>query len=255
MPKSPRRRVLITAGARRLGEALARHLAGQCWDLALHYHNSQVEALWLKSELEGTGARVDVYQADLSLPGAGADLLQAVLADGPLHALIHNASPWTEDTWQTATAADQVRADAILSQSFLDLARTWQAALPQTGSPAPGPLPSLIAVLDARMDAVDAGHYSYQLAKRRLRDTVLLLAQGLAPQLRVNAVAPGLVLPPPGLSAEVWQGWAAAAPLGTPSSPAELAQAVDFLLAAPSITGQILYLDGGRHLKGGAFHG
>ena len=157
--------------------------------------------------------------------------------------IVHSASFWQQDTWQTATREAWEQSHRLHGWTALVLARLLAA---RPGS-------HLITLLDARSRDPDTLHASYGFAKRELLQLTRWLALELAPSVRVNGIAPGLVLKPDALTRRDWSALAEASPLKRTGSSAQVIAALNYLLTNPGVTGQVLTVDGGRHLKGDLF--
>jgi pteridine reductase len=229
--------VLVTGGAVRIGAEICRTFAKAGWQVAIHCRNSVEQARKLVAEL---GNCASVFHADLTDSEERDELIPAVMArlDG-LDALINNASVYhrrplaeCDDT----TLADDFTINFIapfqLMRQFHIHARRGV----------------IINLLDCRVEWVDPGAGTYALAKKSLRDATEAAALEWAPDIRVNAVAPGLVLPPPGVDPEKMKPLIKNIPIKKPSPPEEVAKACRFLVETETITGQIIHVDGGLHL-------
>ena len=242
MPQTERKIALITGAARRLGAAIARDLAADGCDLVLHCNGSRDDANALQHELEGSGARAWVLSADLAVPGAATQLFaDARAAAGPIDYLINNASIFPESTLGTFTAADLTLNMQVNALAPLELAR----ALHAQGRPG-----VIINLLDTRVNDYDKNHVAYHLSKRTLDALTRMMASDYAPAIRVNAIAPGLILPPEGKDESYLAALAHTNPLQAHGGPKDITDAVRYLLHAEFTTGQTLYIDGGRHLRG-----
>lgn len=233
--------VLITGGARRIGRSLSLAVARSGFDVAVHYLSSSTEAEGLCREIRALGREAVALQADLLQPEQVVSLVPRILEHGPLVALIHNASIFEPLDWQSSTLEDWNRHLMInLTAPFL-LSQAFARALP------PGEQGRIITILDWRVSRPGPDHLPYTTSKSALASLTKSLALALAPQITVNALALGAVLPPsvgsvdPHILDSIPSGrWA---PLE------EIDQALIFLLTGPScITGEILTIDGGRHL-------
>ena len=237
------RAALVTGGAQRIGREIARSLAGAGWAVAVHYNSAAEAAADLVAEIEQAGGRAISLQADLAREQDSAALVpRAVEALGPLGCLVNNAAAFELDLIETATRGswDQhlepnLRAPLVLAQAFA-------AALPEDR----GGL--LINMLDQRVWNTTPYFLSYTVSKAGLWTLTRTLALALAPRIRVNGIGPGPALPSPRQTPEQFERQCATMPLGQGTTPAEIAEAVQFLLRARSMTGQMLALDGGQHL-------
>ncbi|MFA5204291.1 MAG: SDR family oxidoreductase [Lentisphaeria bacterium] len=234
-------RVLVTGGARRLGGAMARRLARGGAAVAVHYHRSEAEARELVAELAtlSPGPHLAV-PADLRSPQAVEALLPALIGRGfRPNALVNNASVYRRQPLAAATDASVAEDYQVNFFAPFALMRAFQR-LAETGC--------IINLLDQRVAQADPGAGVYALAKKSLRDATEAAALEWAPAVRVNGIAPGLVLPPPGVAPDKMARLLEQVPLRRAVGVAEIAEAAAFLLASPAATGLILYLDGGLHL-------
>ena len=233
----------VTGGAKRLGRAIALKLAGAGWDVAIHCHSSIDAAEATAAEIRALGRRALVLQADLGQEAEVELLLPAIGRDlGPVSCLVNNASVFEMDKVDTATRESwdrhietNLRAPLVLSQAFA-------RQLP-TGMPG-----NIINMLDQRVWKLTPYFLSYTVAKMGLWTLTRTLALALAPQIRVNAIGPGPTLPSPRQSPEHFAAQSAAMPLGPGAPPDEIAAAALYILSSPSMTGQMIALDGGEHL-------
>ena len=235
---------LVTGGAVRLGRAIALGLARDGFAVAIHCRSSVAEAEHTAAACRAFGVASTVLQADLAREDEVATLVaRAGAALGPIGVLVNNASVFERDEWDTATRASW---DAHLEPNLrapFRLIQDFAAALP---GDAQG---SVVNLLDQRVWSPTPHFVSYTVSKAALWALTQSMALALAPRIRVNAVGPGPALPSPRQSAEQFARQCASVPLGRGTSPDEVAQAVRALLALPSVTGQMLALDGGQHLQ------
>jgi len=245
MPASPSpaplSAALVTGGALRIGRAIVLALARAGYAVAIHANKSLTDAETLCDDIVRTGGHAGVVAADLADHDAVMGLVPAAVASvGPLTLLVNNASAFEPDE---VGRLDRERFDRHLAVNlrapvFLAEAFAAQAA----------PGGSVVNILDQRVYRPSPGFFSYGLAKSALYVATTTLAQGLAPQVRVNAVAPGPTL------ANVWHGEdifrrrSAAMPLAHGPAPEEIADAVLFLAQAKNITGETIAVDGGQHI-------
>jgi NAD(P)-dependent dehydrogenase (short-subunit alcohol dehydrogenase family) len=234
---------LVTGAAKRIGRVIARDLAAAGWPVTVHYHRSREDADSLVAEIVSTGGRAVALAADLAREAEVDTLVpRAAAALGPLGCLVNNASEFVMDKIDTVTRASwdahietNLRAPLVLSQAF---ARQLPA----------GSEGNIVNLLDQRVLSLTPYFLSYTVAKAGLWTLTQTLALGLAPRIRVNGIGPGPTLPSPRQTEAQFAAQCAAMPLGHGTTPAEIAAAVRFILAAPSLTGQIIALDGGQHL-------
>lgn len=238
---------LVTGAAKRLGRAIALGMAGRGADIVVHYKRSADEANRLADEIRSLGRSAWIVQADLDNPHAAEGLFAKALAQaGPIDILINNASAFPADTLAETTP------EAIGSSVNLHAVSPLLLARALAGQGRGG---QVVNLLDCRIADYDRLHVSYHLGKRMLFDLTRMLAMELAPAVRVNAVAPGLILPPDGEDESYLDRLAHTNPLNRHGSKDDIVRAVIFLLESPFITGQVIYVDGGRHMKGNVYGG
>jgi NAD(P)-dependent dehydrogenase (short-subunit alcohol dehydrogenase family) len=237
---------LVTGGARRIGRAisLALHQAG--YAVAIQANRSVADAQALRDEIVGDGGRAAVVRADLVEQGSVMGLVAAAVeAVGPLSLLVNNAATFEPDAIGALDVArfDRQFAVNLRAPVFLSEAFAAQAQNRSEESAA-----SIVNILDQRVFKLTPQFVSYTLAKSALHSATRMLAQALAPQVRVNAVAPGPTMASARQDADDFARQAAAVPLGHGPSAEEVAAAVVYLASARSITGTTLIVDGGQHL-------
>lgn len=247
---SPLPRVaLVTGGARRLGRIMALALAADGWDIGIHYGLSEAEARQTVADIEALGRRAVALQAALEDADACLQLIPKLNAAlGPVCGLVNSASRFVYDDIQTQTAQSldehwrpNLVAPMLLSQS---LAR-------QLAGHPEAPDGVIINLLDQKLGNLNPDFLSYTLSKAALAAATTMLAQALAPRIRVVGIAPGLTLPSY-LQDEAAFKYAhrTLSPLGASSTADDIAASVVFAMKTRSITGTILTVDGGQHLLG-----
>ncbi len=233
---------LITGAAKRLGRATALALAAKGADVVLHYNHSADAAAALAEEIQRGGRQAWTLRCDLGEAPQTEDLMgHAIRAAGAVDILINNASIFPTGRVTEASVEDILANVQVHAVGPLLLSRALAAQ---------GRGGHIINFLDARIADYDREHAAYHLSKRMLFTLTRMLALELAPDVLVNAVAPGLILPPPGEEEGFLDRMAHTNPMNRHGSPADVAEAVLFLLTSRFITGQVIFVDGGRHMKG-----
>ena len=234
---------LVTGAGRRIGRAIALRLAAEGWQVGVHHNGSGADAAEVVAEIEGGGGRAAALAANLADPGQVEGLIAAcVAALGSPSCLINNASLFLPDEVGGLTLDLWERHQAINLRAPVMLAQAFAAALPA------GVEGNIVNLIDQRVWKPTPHFFSYAIAKSGLLAATTMLAQALAPRIRVNAIGPGPVLPSIHQTAEQFAAECLALPLEHGTSPQEIADAVVFLLSARAMTGQMIALDGGQHL-------
>ena len=234
---------LVTGGGKRIGRSIAEQLAREGYAVAIHCHHSRADAHGLAVKIQERGGEAAVVEADLTDPKAvGTLIAKAVRALGPLTLLVNNASEFSQDEVGTLTQDLWDRHFAINLRAPVFLAQDFARQL------APGGTGSIVNIVDQRVWKLTPQFYSYTLTKAALFTATQTLAQALAPRIRVNAIGPGPTLSNVRQADEDFAHQSAAVLLGRGPSPDEIADAVMFLARSPSITGQMIAVDGGQHL-------
>lgn len=239
----PNSTVLITGAARRIGRAIAIHMGKAGWHVAVHYNSSEEAAGETVDQIRSNGGKAIALQADLEDLDATRALLPACAkALAPPRCLINNASLFEHDDISTLDEEGFHRHMRVNLRAPVFLAQTFAANLPD------GENGIIINILDQRVWKLTPEYFSYTLSKSALWTATQTLAQGLAPKVRVNAIGPGPTLPNSRQSKEAFERQQKTTILRHGAKPAEICDAVRFILDAPSMTGQMIALDGGQHL-------
>jgi NAD(P)-dependent dehydrogenase (short-subunit alcohol dehydrogenase family) len=235
--------VLITGAAKRIGRSIALHMAEQGWHIIAHYHTSASEAHSLVDEITNKGGNACSLSADLEKKEGIEELFdQALSAYGKINCLINNASVFDYDSIQTMTRSSW---DHHLESNLwapLRLTQLFAEALPE------GQSGNVINILDQRVWNLTPHYLSYTVSKTALWTLTQTLALALAPQIRVNGIGPGPTLKNARQTDTDFQRQIASLPLKIQPSLEEICKAISFILNAPSLTGQMIALDGGQHM-------
>jgi NAD(P)-dependent dehydrogenase (short-subunit alcohol dehydrogenase family) len=246
MPQSssdPPRAALVTGGAQRIGRAIALALVERGYAVALQTWHSRAEADRLCGEIAAAGGRAVALTADLADHAAVTRLVpEAVATLGPLTLLVNNAAEFQPDEIGRLDRARFDRHFAVNLRAPIFLAEAFAAQLPESEHGA------IVNLVDQRVYKPTPRFLSYGLTKSALYAATTMLAQGLAPRIRVNAVAPGPTLPSPRQDAQSFARQVGTLPLDRGPSPQDVAEAVLYLATARSVTGVTIAVDGGQHL-------
>ncbi|MDB5957611.1 SDR family oxidoreductase [Ramlibacter sp.] len=240
---SASRTVLVTGSARRLGRSIALDLAAAGWQVAVHYRGSEDEARATVQACRRHAA-AEVFQADLADEAQVRALLPQVATHfGQVDAVVNNASRFEHDDARSFGFDSCIAHFLSNTAAPVLLAQALAAHLQQRGGHG-----CVVNLLDQKLWNPNPDFFSYTLSKAALEAATTLLAQALAPALRVVGVAPGLTLTSPMISQEKFEQLHTLSPLGRSSAPEDVAHAVRFALENPAITGTTLLVDGGQHL-------
>lgn len=241
---------LITGAAHRIGRATAVALARAGASIVVHYHGSEAAAKAVVAEIGEIGVDAQVIAADLAHDSEAVQLISAaVRLAGQIDIVVNSASIFEEATLDSVNEAAFRRNFAINALAPFTLTRELYRHLKGRGA-------SGVAVnlLDTRITDFDRKHVAYAVSKRALHTLTQMSADEFAPLLRVNAVAPGLVLPPPGEDVDYLERLRHTNPLERYGTVEQVTAAILFLVDNEFVTGQTIWVDGGRHLKG-SFYG
>jgi NAD(P)-dependent dehydrogenase (short-subunit alcohol dehydrogenase family) len=236
------RTVLITGGARRLGAAIAEHMAAKGWNVVVHCNHSQKEARKLCRKLEKVyGIKTFVICGDFSeINQVDLAFKSAVESAGRIDTLINNASIFSVQPADASVPEEYARFNQINAIAPIHLTKLFAKHIRKRRSSG-----SVINILDQRINNSQASATPYLLSKRALAAFTITAASELAPQIRVNAIAPGAIIPPENADGKEPAGKIL---LRTAPTPQDVTQALAYLLAAESVTGQTLFIDSGQHL-------
>ncbi|MDH5510377.1 MAG: SDR family oxidoreductase [Nitrospinota bacterium] len=238
---------IVTGGARRLGAQICMALAREGYRVAVHHNSSQLEALALVEGIENESGpgRAVAFQADITDMDSRAALVEQVAGRfGRLDLLVNNASKYSKTPPEEMTMDDLMKYHKIHVEAPTHLALLTRKLLAQGG---PG---RIINILDIFADFPRKGFLPYSASKAGLKAITKQLALELAPDILVNGVAPGAILPPEGgLEEEAMARIVDRIPLGRFGQAVDIAQAVTFLAGSRYITGQVITVDGGRSIN------
>jgi pteridine reductase len=234
--------ILITGAAKRIGREIAVHLAKKGSNLALHFNHSQSEAEELGKEISNLGVNCSLIQGDLSTISNALTIIKEAEKWAPLSALINNASLFGSENFLSTTPQDwqkhidiNLTAPFFLSQQIIESAKQAKHQV------------RIINMLDWRALRPAGDHFAYTISKAALASLTKALASAAAPHAVVNGIALGAILPPK--SGQTPKDILESIPLERWGRVEEVAQTVEFLLTGSNyITGEIIHLDGGRHL-------
>jgi len=234
---------LITGASDRIGAAMARALSAAGHAVVIHYRSQANGAARIVSEIETCGGRAVAIRADLSdRAERGALIADAAAPFGPLTILINNASVFDADSAFDVNEELWDRHFSVHAEAPIFLSRDFAGQLPA------GVEGNIINMIDERVLHPTPAYFSYSLSKSVLWTATRTMAQTMAPQVRVNAIGPGPVLPSAGQSDADFETSVKSLPLRRHADPEQIAQGVLAILSMPAFTGQMLALDGGKHL-------
>lgn len=242
MTPSRQQVALVTGAAKRIGRTIALALARDGWDIAVHYGQSKDEALAVVDEIRKLGRRAAALQCELA-DEAGVRLLVGQAAQlGPVRCVVNNASLFRNDGPGNFSAAaldmhmrTNVAAPVLLAQTLYDATPAESQSV-------------VVNLLDQKLYNPNPDFLSYTLSKAALQSATTLLAQALAPRVRVVGVAPGITMVSGDQSATDFEKAHRVTPLGKSSTPEDVAATVCFVASSPAITGTTILVDGGQHL-------
>jgi NAD(P)-dependent dehydrogenase (short-subunit alcohol dehydrogenase family) len=240
---TPDRTALVTGSARRIGRSIATALAADGWNVAIHHHRSGEEASQLADELQALGVRAAAIKCDLADAAAVSGLIgECSRRIGPLSCLVNNASLFEFDDPSAFDPATWQQHAAINLCAPLQLVRDFASQVP------PDTVGCVVNMLDQKVFNLNPDFFSYTLTKVAMEGATRMLAMALAPKVRVCAVAPGITLVSGKQTAEGFERAHAQAPMGHSSDVDDIVEAVRYLIAAKSVTGHTVLVDGGQHL-------
>jgi len=234
---------LVTGGTRRLGRALVLACADAGLDVAIHCRAIDDAAESTAAEVRARGRKATLLACDLRQEAATAPLIGDAEAElGPVTVLVNSASVFEDDAFGTMNRASwdahletNLRAPLVLAQAFARRLPADRAGL-------------IVNILDQRVWRPTPEFFSYSISKAALWDATRIMAQALAPRIRVNAIGPGPTLPSIHQADDDFDREVAGTLLRRPVDPAEIGHALRYLIDATSVTGQMIAVDAGQHL-------
>jgi len=233
---------LITGAAKRVGKAMALHLAGQGWNIAIHYNSSDVEARLLVDELISVypNQRFELFKADLNVPEEVELLISQVVKKlSGLELLINNASVFERSRLgETTTGFLDRQMNVNFKAPFIlmrDFAQTLKSGV-------------IVNFVDTRIVTNQSNFAAYSISKKALWETTKMAALEFGPEIRVNAIAPGLTLPPEEKSEEYLWKLSEKIAMKRPGGLDPILKSLDYILNNDYLTGQLLFCDGGENL-------
>ena len=233
--------ILVTGGAVRIGREICLRLSDCGFTVAIHYNSSETEATDLVETIIERGGKAASFQGDLFDESMPAKLLGEISRElGPVSGMVNNASLFNFDdisgisreSWDRHMHVNALAPTLLISELFRTLA--------------PGNIGSVVNILDQKITQPNPDYLSYTASRFAMAGLTETLARGLAPTVRVNAVAPGHTLPSPEQTTEGFEKAQSQTPLQSGPSAADIADAVVYLISAKSVTGQIIYVDSGE---------
>ena len=231
---------LITGGAKRIGRSLVISLASRGYNIALHYHSSRDSALKTAAAIKKQGGRCVLFSCNLADARQTEKLIRKVKKTLPdLNLLVNNASVFEKSSLKKGSLksfdrhfAINFKAPLILTKEFANKCKRGH----------------IVHLLDTSIAKNRISHFAYLLSKKALFELTKLSAVELGPAIRVNGIAPGLILPPQGVGRSILSKRAKQIPLKRKGDPAHITQALMFLLENDFLTGQVIFTDGGESL-------
>jgi NAD(P)-dependent dehydrogenase (short-subunit alcohol dehydrogenase family) len=241
---STSRVALVTGAADRIGAAIATRLAADGWQVVVHYRASADKAKATVARIKAAGGNAAAVKADLANRTQRGKLIAAAARPfGPLTLLVNNASSFERDAVADLDEALWDTHFAVHAEAPAFLSRDFAAQLPA------GADGNIVNIIDERVLDLSPAFFSYTLSKAVLWTMTRTLAQSLAPRIRVNAVAPGPAVPPPHVPRAAHNRRITELPLRRSADEQGIADGVMAILGLPSMTGQMIALDGGEHIE------
>jgi NAD(P)-dependent dehydrogenase (short-subunit alcohol dehydrogenase family) len=230
----------ITGGARRIGREICLKLAEMNYDIVFTYLSSQKEAETLKLQINSMGRRCSIKQFDLTETEKIPQLMAEIFEEfSGLDLIVNNASIFERRSFKETSLEQLDKNFSLHFKTPFMIVREF-ANFVNSGQ--------VINILDTRITKKKSAYFAYLLSKKALSDFTLMAASELAPGIRVNGVAPGLILPPDGLDSGYLDRLAEKIPAARKGDVSDILNSIEFLIKNEYITGQIIFNDGGEHL-------
>lgn len=233
------RNILVTGAAQRIGREIALNLAKEGANIAIHYRRSEEDAVALAREIEGLGVKAWIARADFEQNEYDGFIERVSAVAGTLDAIINNASIFTQRNLAGLTLYDLVRNIHVNAWAPFELGRDFKKMMKRG---------HIINILDSRTSGYDWSHVGYIMGKLVLTELTRMIAVDYGPDVLVNSIAPGLILPPPGKDEEFLKRMDRTVPLKRHGAPRDIADAALFILKSEFLTGAVIHVDGGMHL-------
>lgn len=240
---SPAKVALVTGAAKRLGRHIAIAMAQRGWDVVVHYHQSDADAQVTQESIQALGRRAMPLCCDLANATSVARMVPQIMAHfGRLDCVVNNASLFDYDNAQDFSVANLDAHMHVNLAAPLILAQALHRVTPE------GQQAVVVNLLDQKLFNMNPDYLSYTLSKAGLQTATVMLAQALAPKVRVVGVAPGITLISTKQTQAEFEKAHQMTPLGRSSTPDDISNTVCFLAETPGVTGTTLLVDGGQHL-------
>lgn len=231
---------LVTGAARRIAREIALALADAGVNVLIHYRSSAAEAGKLRTDLIARGVKAWLIDADFEDNEQAQQLFSMALdTAGKLDILVNSASLFVPNSLSNMEYSDLMRHIQVNAWAPFVLSREFARRVGRG---------RIVNLLDSRIVGYDRSHVAYILSKRMFASLTEMMAVEFAPGITVNGVAPGLILPPPGKDENYLDDLAKTIPLQRHGHPSDIADTVLYLLKSDFVTGQVVFVDGGRHL-------
>lgn len=240
MSKSNNKTALVTSGAKRIGREICLRLAELGYDIVLTYLSSGEEAFELQNKINSIGRKCILKQCDLTLTEKIPGLMDEVIAECPnLELIVNNASIFERSIFSDTSLEELDKNLSIHLRTPFVIVREFSRRVAEG---------QVINMLDTRITKNKTAYFAYLISKKALADFTLMAASSLGPNIRVNGIAPGLILPPEGEGDEYLTQFAQKIPAKKQGSIDNITDSLEFLVKNDYITGQIIFNDGGEHL-------